>query len=129
MSTGFPLVLLAEDDDDMRHLIAARLTREGMAVVEVTDGTRLRDYLTVCRPGGAIPRPDVIISDIEMPGETGPGAIAKSNNAQSLPVVLITAAADVDLRALASQAGVVAVFEKPFAIKALLTAIRTAVVS
>ena len=45
MGAAKPMVLLAEDDDDLREALAARLKREGLRVVEVEDGLELRDYL------------------------------------------------------------------------------------
>src|SRR5690242_2574712 len=112
MTTTRPLVLLAEDDEDYRRLLAARLTREGMEVVEVEDGSELRDYLQLSRPGGDVAEPDVIVSDIQMPGESGLEALERIQPLR-VPVVLITSLASTEVRASAARAGVVAIFEKP----------------
>ncbi len=118
-----PLVLLAEDDTDLRELISGRLTREGMKVVEVEDGFELRDYLSLCHPGGRVPRPDVIVSDVNMPGESGPYALEVSNRDRA-PVVLITGEANREMRDDAARAGVAEIFEKPFALAELVLTIR-----
>lgn len=107
----------------MRELIAARLTQEGIRVVEVDDGFELRDYLEACRPGGDVPEPDVVVSDIRMPGEDGPEALLHSHFHHA-PVVLIGAIITPEVRAYAARIGVVAIFEKPFALKDLADAIR-----
>lgn len=118
-----PLVLLAEDDELMRELVCARLTREGMRVVEVEDGFELRDYLDLCRPGGDVASPDVVVSDINMPGETGPEALERSHFLNA-PVVLISACGSKELRRWAARLGVAAIFEKPFDLDLLVLAIR-----
>lgn len=115
--------MLAEDDDDMRELIATHLAREGMRVIEVEDGFELGDYLALCRPGGDVREPDVVVTDVRMPGESGPEALLHSHFHHS-PVVLITAHLDAEARAFAARVGVVAIFEKPFALKDLVAAIR-----
>ena len=122
-ATRVPLVLLAEDDDDMREVIAARLTREGMQVVEVEDGFELRDYLAHCGPNGDVRSPDVVITDVRMPGETGPEALLHAHFNQS-PVVLISCFIDAEVRAYAARVGVVAIFKKPFPLGDLVVAIR-----
>jgi CheY-like chemotaxis protein len=121
-----PLVLLAEDDDALRVLLHARLEREGMKVVDVEDGLELRDYLTLCRPGGDLGRPDVVISDVNMPGETGPEAMERSEFFNS-PVVLISACPGQQLRTLGARLGVSAIFEKPFDLDSLMVAVHRAV--
>ena len=119
-----PLVLLAEDDTDMRELIAARLAKEGMRVVELADGFALREYLELCRVGGEVPQPDVVVTDVRMPKETGPHALAQGMG--QAPFVVITSCLDSETRSSAEQAGASAVFEKPFALKDLVVAIRRA---
>ena len=116
-------MLLAEDDDDLRDLICGHLTREGMQVIEVEDGFELRDYLAQCGPGGETRPPDVVVTDVKMPGENGPEALLHSHFHRS-PVVLISAFVDAEVRALAARIGVVAIFQKPFALKELVVMIR-----
>jgi DNA-binding response OmpR family regulator len=99
------------------------LVREGMRVVEVEDGYELRDYLELCRPGGDLSAPDVVISDVNMPGESGPDAIGHSPFLLA-PVVLISACGSKELRAWAARIKVAAIFEKPFDLDALMVAIR-----
>jgi two-component system OmpR family response regulator len=122
-----PVVLLAEDDDDMREVIATRLTREGMRVVEVDDGFELRDYLELCRRTG-VPEPDVVVTDVRMPGESGPEALLHSQFHHS-PVVLIGACINAEARAYGARVGVVAMFEKPFSLQDLVFEIRRLIAS
>ena len=57
-----------------------------------------------------------------MPGESGPYALERSH--VRAPVILITDAPTAAVRAAASTLGVVAIFEKPFALKELVEKIR-----
>ena len=123
MSASNPMVLLAEDDDDLRELLTARLQREGMKVVEVEDGFELRDYLELCRPGGDLIEPDLVITDIRMPGESGPEALAHSPFLHA-PVMIISGYVGPELRAVAATVGVAAIFEKPVDLDLLMVAIR-----
>lgn len=119
------MVLLAEDDVDLRRLIAIHLTRGGMKVTQVCDGVELHDYLVNCRTNASMPCPDVVVSDVEMPNETGPEALARVHDVGS-PVVLMTAAPDRIGPEAASQLGVVAIVSKPFELKSLVRTIRNA---
>ena len=117
------MVLLAEDDDELRELLSARLQREGMRVVEVEDGFELKDYLELCRPGGDLSEPDLVITDVNMPGETGPEALAHSAFFHA-PVMIISGYVGPEVRAAAADAGVAAIFEKPVDLDLLVVAIR-----
>ncbi len=123
MTAGNPKVLLAEDDDELRELLTARLQSEGMRVVEVEDGFELRDYLDLCRPGGGLCEPDLVITDVRMPGETGPEALAHSSFIHA-PVMIITGYICPELRAVAATGGVAAIFEKPVDLDLLMLAIH-----
>lgn len=117
------MVLLAEDDDDLRELLTARLQREGLRVVEVEDGFELRDYLDLCRPGGDLSEPDLVITDIRMPGENGPEALSHSQFLHS-PVMIISGFVGPEMRSVAAARGVAAIFEKPIDLDLLMVAIR-----
>lgn len=120
-----PRVIVAEDDPDVRRLVAVALRGHGYDIVEARTGAELLDELGQCLiTGGAAGRPDVIISDIRMPGFTGLEVVAGLRDAEWPTVlVLMTAFADREIRDEARRIGVDALFEKPFDIDDLVTAV------
>ena len=119
-------ILLAEDDDEMRSIIALHLRREGYEVTECRDGMELLDHLNgfLEHVDGA-DEFDLIVSDIRMPGVFGLSVAAGAADCQdSPPMILITAFGDAETHQAAEQYGVKAVLDKPFEIPVLLEKVR-----
>ena len=116
-------ILLAEDDKEMRALLALSLRKEGYKVTECLDGVDLVTHLEPFLLPNGIGDKDValIISDIRMPGFTGMEVLegAPKNNGFP-PMILITAFGDEETHALAKEFGVAAMFDKPFDMDDLL---------
>jgi CheY-like chemotaxis protein len=113
-------ILVAEDDADLRAMLAASLRADGHRVSEAGDGIELLRLTSHegLESGGY----DVIVSDIVMPGVSGMGALMQLNyEPNAPPVVLITALDDPDIHLWAQQLGAVATFEKPFDLDDLKT--------
>jgi CheY-like chemotaxis protein len=123
-------VLVADDDVDMRRLVAQALQKDGCEVIEVADGTELLDYVGSALMGdGHVARPDIIISDIRMPGFNGLQILAGLRNAKwDTPIILITAMDDQKTYADAARLGASALFQKPFDPHHLRRAVRDLVV-
>ncbi len=124
---NLPHVLLAEDDAGFRELLASELCDRGYRVTALKDGRELLRRLirSLGAPGDhgvdAPDRPDLVVSDVRMPGYDGLAvAQALDRAGEEIPVILISAFADDELRARAAQAHAFAVVEKPFEIDALL---------
>src|SRR5262245_19603733 len=85
-------MLLAEDDDDLRQIIAGRMRRDGFEVLEASSGLEALDLLGAQDPTEAI---DPLVSDVRMSGCSGID-IARELRArsQSTPVLLITSHPD-----------------------------------
>jgi DNA-binding response OmpR family regulator len=108
-------LLVAEDDPEMRALLAGYLRGEGYTVTEARDGGELRDHLGDCLLSGADIYPDLIVSDIRMPGATGLDVLAGIHHSGVItPVILITAFGDEETHRLGESLGAAAVFDKPF---------------
>lgn len=122
-------ILLAEDDDDLRQLLALSLTRAGHAVVALEDGYELADHVSLTQVcGGPLKPPDLILSDIRMPGRTGLEVLAWcQSTGLSCPVILLSSFADEQTRAEARRLGVRAFLDKPVDLQVLREAVREAV--
>jgi PAS domain S-box-containing protein len=96
-------VLAAEDDVDSLELLRAILTTQGASVTTAISGAAALDSL-------ARGIPDIVLSDIEMPGGDGYALIRAIRNAQdarwrSLPAVALTAYGRVEDRIRLLSAG------------------------
>jgi DNA-binding response OmpR family regulator len=120
-----PRLLLAEDDFDMRTLLAWSFRRIGYEVVECPDGVRLLDFLfstdSPADPGDF----DLIVSDIRMPGVTGLEVLEGIRESKGFPpMILITAFGDRETHEKARRLGAAAILDKPFEIEDLLARAR-----
>lgn len=116
-------VLLAEDDYEMRKLLAQALRKAGYDVVECSDGVSMLSHLSVFLLPDEVAHVsvDLIISDIRMPGVTGLEVLEGSFEIEGFPpVIMITAFGDAKTHMRAKRFGAAAVFDKPFDVDVLL---------
>jgi CheY-like chemotaxis protein len=118
-------VLVAEDDADIRTLISVALRKDGYDVIEARSGAELLEHIgSSMLFGESFPPPDVIVSDVRMPGFTGLEVLAGLRDANwHTPILLITAYGNDDTYEEASRLGASGVFDKPFDIDDLRTAV------
>ena len=115
-----PLVLLVEDNADVRAFVRATLAPAGYRLLEAPGG----------ESGLALARaevPDLIVSDVMMPGLTGYQLCAalKTDVATShIPVVLLTARASADDKLEGLETGADAYLAKPFNPRELQAQVR-----
>ena len=105
-----PLVLVADDDDDIRQLVTFRLERAGYTVVEAADG---EEALRVCSEA----RPDLAVLDVMMPKFTGYDVtrrIREDEALSAMPVILLTARVQDGDVAQGFDAGADDYLKKPF---------------
>lgn len=119
-----PRVLLAEDDGEMRRLVAERLVKSGYDVVEVASGIellrKLEDHL--CHARGV--SFDAVVSDVRMPGASGLGGLQLVHELDpALPVVLMTGFPD-EVRDAAARLGAVSLLHKPFPVQRLVDVLQ-----
>lgn len=129
MALSPPRVILAEDDADVRSLIAAALRGEGYGVLEAQDGTELVEgidsALLFGSVTGGLDAVALVISDIRMPGHTGLEVLAGLRRAEvEVAVILVTAYADAETRDEARRLGADALVSKPFELEVLLSAVH-----
>jgi len=124
-SIGKPRILLAEDDEEMRHLLSRQLRTNGFEVIECNDGFELLDNLG---SPALSQKPDdfeLIVSDIRMPGASGLEVLEGIHECEwYLPMILITAFGSQQTHQQAEKWGAAAIFDKPFEIDQLISRIR-----
>jgi CheY-like chemotaxis protein len=118
-----PRALLADDDEDSRALLATILRRAGFEVVEASDGQELLERYSAMR-STAHAGPDVVVSDIGMPGCDGISATQVLRSDSLVPIVLITAFDDAATLQSARSAGADLVMFKPVDGASLVSAVR-----
>lgn len=120
-------VLLAEDDVDLRNLLAAALRRAGYSVLTAKDGQAMLSLFTEASQA-ALPAPDVIVMDIRMPRYSGIELLAALRLASwTIPVILITGFGDEMTHCRARDFGAIAVLDKPLPAMELIQAVEMAV--
>jgi two-component system, response regulator, stage 0 sporulation protein F len=109
-------VFLAEDDPDLRQMIASALRRDGHFVLEARDGVSLlMDIGHVYWGSEPDSTPSLVITDVRMPERDGISILrGLRRHAWCPPFILITGFGDEELHAQASELGAQAVFDKPF---------------
>jgi signal transduction histidine kinase/ActR/RegA family two-component response regulator len=115
--------LVVEDADGVRDFVRAALTSAGATVFVAGDGT---EGLAVARAEGYAF--DLVISDVVMPGLSGPQMVERLRDARpDLPVLFITGYADDALARDELKACRTALLEKPFTVGTLLEAAHAVV--
>jgi two-component system response regulator (stage 0 sporulation protein F) len=117
-------VVVVDDDEDMRRLVAMTLRREGMEVIEARNGLQVLDYVMRVLEERA-PQPDLIVSDARMPGVNGISLLECLRDAGcSVPVLFMTAYGGEGFRENAERLGASGIIEKPLDSDALAQIVR-----
>jgi CheY-like chemotaxis protein len=117
-----PRVLIADDEDSMRTLVARAIALDGHDVVTAEDGVEALDILE--RERGAF---DLLLTDIQMPVMDGIAlALSAARDFPDLTILLMTGFADQRERAHGLNAIVHDVVTKPFSVADIRTAVAAA---
>lgn len=100
-------ILIADDEERMRRLIADFLTRESYTVVEAATGTAALDKFQQ----GNI---DLVILDIMMPGFDGWTVCKEIRKQSNIPVIMLTARSEETEQLLGFELGADEYITKPF---------------
>lgn len=108
MMSKSDLVWVVDDDHSIRRVVSRALKKSGFEVVEFENAAGVIESLIRDTP-------DAIISDIRMPGESGLALLHEIHQHNpELPVIIITAHADLDSAVSAYQGGAFEYLPKPF---------------
>jgi CheY-like chemotaxis protein len=118
-------VLIADDEESMRSLVARAIAMDGHDIVTAEDGAEALDILT--REKGAF---DLLLTDIKMPIMDGIAlALSAARDFPDLTILLMTGFADQRERASGLNAIVHDVITKPFSIVDIRGAVGDALAS
>jgi signal transduction histidine kinase len=121
-SKGKPLVLVVEDNPDMSRFLADSLAAE-FRTEAAFDGQAGLDAAIALKP-------DLVLTDVMMPGLSGDDLVRRLRGHPGLldvPIVLLTAKADDDLRVQMLQEGAQDYLTKPFSADELRARVRNLV--
>lgn len=114
-------IWIVDDDQSIRFVLEKALAREEFAVRSFTNP---RDVLAALDED----EPQVLVSDIRMPGGSGIDLLSKVRESHpTLPVIIMTAYSDLDSAVSAFQGGAFEYLPKPFDVPKAVELIRRAV--
>ena len=117
-----PRVLIVDDEDSMRVLVARAIAMDGHDIVTAEDGSEALEIL-----GSGQGAFDLLLSDIQMPVMDGIAlALAAARDFPDLTILLMTGFADQRERASGLNAIAHDVVTKPFSVADIRTAVADA---
>jgi len=115
-------ILIAEDEEGLRSLVARALMLDGHDVITANDGAEA--FELIVRTQGAF---DLLLTDIRMPVMDGIAlALAAARDHPRLAILLMTGYADQRERAFGLEALIHDVVTKPFSLATIRTAVNGA---
>jgi two-component system nitrogen regulation response regulator GlnG len=113
-------VWIVDDDRSIRWVLEKALQQEGMSTVSFENADSVMTRLTR-------EQPDVLISDIRMPGTSGLDLLAKLREQYPrLPVIIMTAHSDLDSAVASYQGGAFEYLPKPFDVDEAVSLVKRA---
>ena len=120
MSQTGKQLLLVDDDQEIRELLQAYLSRSGFQVRTVADGAAFRQAL--CEQPA-----DLVILDVMLPDEDGFSLcrwVREHERLASMPIIMLTASSDEADRVIGLELGADDYLGKPFSPRELLARIK-----
>ncbi len=115
-----PRILIADDDEGLRHLLSLVLCREGFEVIEAVDGSE-----AIARAYDS--DPSLVLLDVMMPGVDGFDVCRKLRSDQRthrLPIVFVSALDDLKQHNEALKLGADDCIKKPVGPRELVSRVR-----
>ncbi len=110
-------ILIVDDDQDIRELLAQYLTKNNFSVITAEDGIELDTQLDSNQP-------DLIILDVMLPGDDGFTLCQRIRKFSNVPIIILTANSDETDRVLGLEIGADDYIAKPFSPRELLARIK-----
>lgn len=120
MSSPGPEILLVEDDEPTRRMVATNLAARGYRVAEAADGeAALRRWEQR--------RPDLVMVDLGLPGISGLAVIHRMRGEGTTPIIVLSARDQERDKVAALDAGADDYLTKPFGVAELHARLRAAI--
>jgi two-component system nitrogen regulation response regulator GlnG len=120
MGTAMKAVWIVDDDRSIRWVLEKALAREGIPFKTFASVVEVMQALQHSQP-------QVLVSDIRMPGESGLALLSKIKERHPrVPVIIMTAYSDLDSAVAAFQGGAFEYLPKPFDVDHAIALIRRA---
>ena len=118
-------IWIVDDDQSIRFVLEKALLREDLPTRSFTNP---REVLQALEGAGEDDGPQILVSDIRMPGGSGLDLLSKVKEKHpGLPVIIMTAFSDLDSAVSAFQGGAFEYLPKPFDLPKAVELIRRAV--
>lgn len=115
------IIWVIDDDDSIRFVLQRALEKENMKVESFISANEIIDLLDRKRP-------DVIVTDIRMPGISGLDLLTAINEkAPEIPVIIMTAHTDLDSAVTSYKKGAFEYLPKPFDLNEAVSLVRRAI--
>lgn len=109
-------IIIVDDDQEIRDLLAEHLQRAGYPVTALADGRGLDDH--VLRSAA------LVILDVMLPGEDGFSICRRIRQKHEVPIIMLTASSDEPDRVIGLELGADDYVAKPFSPRELLARIK-----
>ena len=117
-------IWIVDDDHSIRFVLERALQREGLPTRSFTHANEVLAGLSAALPEE---QPQVLISDIRMPGDSGLQLLARIKERRpELPVIIMTAYSDLDSAVAAFQGGAFEYLAKPFDVNQAIELVQRA---
>lgn len=117
MNSAKPIVVVVEDDPQIRRFLRTSLAAHGFQVIEA--GTGERGVIEI-----GTRKPELVILDLGLPGMDGVEVIRKVREWSAVPIIVLSARSQENNKIAALDAGADDYLTKPFGIGELLARIR-----
>ncbi|QUJ70133.1 response regulator transcription factor (plasmid) [Photobacterium sp. GJ3] len=111
------LVLVVDDDQEIRELLEEYLTKQGFQVVTAEDGVAMKREMTISEP-------DLILLDIMLPGEDGFELCQHVRKTSDVPIIMLTAVSDEMDQIVGLELGADDYIAKPFSPRQLMARMK-----
>ena len=112
-----PLVLVVDDEDQIRRAVGRALTARGYDVVEARDGEEARTV-------AAASDPDLVVLDLNLPALDGLSVCRQLRRRSSVPILVLSVREEESDKVAALDLGADDYLTKPFGIEELMARVR-----